>query len=37
MDKLNKAKKVREAINLTPTQAGKLLFGYLPKQAYDTW
>jgi len=34
---MNKAKKVREALNFTPTQAGQLLFGYSPKQAYDTW
>lgn len=33
----NKAKKVREALGLTPTEAGQLLFGYTPKQAYDQW
>lgn len=33
----NKANEVREALGLTPTQAGQLLFGYRPKQAYDTW
>lgn len=34
---LNKAKEVREILDLTPTQAGRLLFGYKAKQAYDMW
>ncbi len=34
---INKAKQVREALSLTPTEAGQLLFGYTAKQAYDTW
>jgi len=34
---LNKAKQVREALGLTPTQCGKLLLGCNAKQAYDTW
>ncbi len=33
----SKPKAVREALQLTPTQAGQLLFGHKPKQAYDTW
>lgn len=33
----NKAKHVREALSLTPTAAGKLLFGYESKKAYDQW
>jgi len=33
----NKMQQVREALGLTPTEAGQLLFGYAPKQAYDTW
>lgn len=34
---MNKAKEVREVLDLTPTQAGKLLFDYKSKQAYDMW
>jgi len=34
---INKAKALRKLLKLTPTQAGVLLFGYRPKQAYDTW
>lgn len=33
----NKAKQVREALGLTPTEAGQLLFGYTKKQAHDQW
>ncbi len=33
----NKAKQVREALSLTPTEAGKLLFGYEGKKSYDQW
>ncbi len=33
----NKAKQVREALSLTPTEAGKLLCGYKGKAAYDQW
>ena len=32
-----KAQTVREALGLTPTEAGVQLLGYTPKQAYDTW
>ena len=34
---LNKAKKVREALGLTPTHCGQLLLGSKPKAAYDQW
>ena len=34
---MNKAKDVREALGLTPTQCGKLLLGSKPKTAYDQW
>jgi hypothetical protein len=37
MKQENLAKQVREALGLTPTQAGQLLFGYEPKKAYDMW
>lgn len=33
----NKTKQVREALSLTPTEAGRLLFGYESKKAYDQW
>jgi len=33
----NKAKQVREALGLTPTEAGKLLFDFEGKKAYDMW
>ena len=33
----NKAKQVREALSLTSTQAGQLLFDYNAKKAYDMW
>ncbi len=35
--KTNKARQVREALRLTPTEAGQVLFGYEPKKAYDMW
>jgi hypothetical protein len=34
---MNKAKQVREVLGLTPTEAGKLLFGYESKKSYDQW
>ncbi len=34
---INKAKEVREVLDLTPTQCGQLLFNYKSKQAYDMW
>ncbi len=33
----NKARQVREALRLKPTEAGQVLFGYEPKKAYDMW
>lgn len=33
---INKAKKVREALGLTPTEAGRVLFGY-QGSSYDAW
>jgi len=33
----NKAKQVREALCLSPTECGKLLFGFEGKKAYDMW
>jgi len=33
----NKAILVRNALGLKPKEAGEILFGYSPKQAYDTW
>jgi len=33
----NKAKQVREALGLTPTEAGELFTGHDAKKAYDTW
>ena len=37
MDNQNLALKVRTELNLTPTEASKLLFDYKGKQAYTTW
>lgn len=34
---MNKAKQIRTQLDLTPTEAGQLLFGYGAKQAYDMW
>lgn len=34
---INKAKQVREALSLMPTEAGKLLCRYKGKEAYDQW
>lgn len=34
---MNKAKELREALSLTPTEAGKLFTGQGGKSAYDTW
>ena len=33
----NKARKVREALGLTPTEAGQLLLGYSKRHAHDQW
>jgi len=37
VDGASKARAVREALDVTPTQAGVMLFGRKPKQAYDQW
>lgn len=34
---MNNALEVREALSLTPTQAGELFTGHSGKKAYDTW
>lgn len=34
---MNKAKQVRDQLDLTLTEAGQILFGYTPKRAYDMW
>lgn len=34
---MNKAKVIRKQLDLTPTEAGQILFGYEAKQAYDMW
>lgn len=36
-DPVKLVKAVREALNLTPAEAGQLLFGYSTKHAYDQW
>ncbi len=37
IEKKNKAALVREALCLTPTQAGTVLLGHAKKPAYDIW
>jgi len=34
---INKPKAVREALGLTPTEAGQLLLGYSKRHAHDQW